>query len=344
MRTDELERVLSSALHDADRVPVDLGPGRKVLTRRLQEQRHAVGRWSVMGVAASVLAVVVTISMVVAGLSDEEERLPAGPSPEVTLSPSGLPIGLLVAEVDRAGSQVVSTVRMLVRPDGTGTYNNGTPAGIDRSTNDYDVEFVKDGPGRAVMRDAGSAGSCISSDVLYLDFTVRAATVVIEDARTLSGGCVLSYGLGSDLVGATFRIDPLPAEISPSGLPVGLLDGEVERADQGPFDGNSTGVVPFAMLVNRDGTGRLRYGAPCPKGCNVWTDVTVTRAAPSHAAIHYDSPTCPGKDIVAALDFELRGDNVLIRGVETTGCLITKALAADLPGTELEILPLPTPN
>ncbi|MGH8893343.1 MAG: hypothetical protein ACRDWY_08580 [Actinomycetes bacterium] len=216
MSTDELERVLSRALHDGDHAPVDLGPGRAVLVRRMQEQRQSVRRWSVIGVAASMLAVVVTTSIVLAGLRADDESLPVTPSPTVTLSPSGLPVGTLVAEVDRTGSKVVSTVRMVVRPDGTGTYNNGTPSGIDLSTADYRVDFVKEGPGQVVMRNAGDAGSCFSTSLLTLDFTVRGRTVVIDDARTNANACVVSHGLARDLDGATMRILPLPVEISPS--------------------------------------------------------------------------------------------------------------------------------
>lgn len=215
MRTDELERLLETALHEADVVPVDVPRGRVDLIRR-QEQHRSKRRWIVAAAAATVLAITMATSLVLGVLRDTEEKLPVGPSPEVTLSPSGLPVGLLEATVDRSGSQVVSTVRMVVRPDGTGTYNNGTPAGPDASTAEYAVEFVKDGPGRVVLMNKGDA-ACVSSDLLTLGFTVRGRTVAINDAYPNNSECVVSRGLASDLVGATMRILPLPPEISPSG-------------------------------------------------------------------------------------------------------------------------------
>ena len=217
MSTDELERIVSSALHDADHVPVELDRGRAVLVRRMEEQRRAVRRRSLIGVAASVLAIIVTTSTVVAGLRDQEQSLPVSPSPALRLSPSGLPVGTLVAEIDRSGSKVVSTVRIVVRPDGTGTFNAGTPSGIDLSTADYDVECVKAGPGRAVMRNASDT-SCFSSDLLMLAFAVRGRSVGIEDAFPNNSECVVSRALASDMVGASMRILPLPQE-SPTGRP-----------------------------------------------------------------------------------------------------------------------------
>lgn len=214
MRTEELERLLETALHEADVVPVDVPGGRVDLIRR-QEQHRSTRRWVVAAAAATVLAITLATSVVVGVLRDTAENLPAGPSPEVTMSSSGLPVGLLEATVARSGSQVVSTVRMVVRPDGTGTLDLGTPEGPDASTAEYAVEFVEDGPGRVVLMNRDAA--CVSSDLLTLEFTVPGRTVVIEDAYPNNSECVVSRGLASDLVGATMRILPLPAEVSPSG-------------------------------------------------------------------------------------------------------------------------------
>jgi hypothetical protein len=122
-----VERLLESALHEADPVPVDLRGGRARLAPRLADRQRSVRRRWVICVAASVLAVVVvTTSIVLTGLRGDKDSLPVAPSPELTFSSSGLPIGPLVGKVDRAERQATSTVRIIVRPDGTGIFNAGT--------------------------------------------------------------------------------------------------------------------------------------------------------------------------------------------------------------------------
>ena len=206
MSTDELERLerrLEAALHGADDRPVDLPAGRAVLVTRLGRQQQQVRRWAV---AASVVAVVVTTSVVVSGLRDDSESLPAAP-PEITLSPSGLPVGVLTGRVDRTQPHAgnVSRVRILVRADGTGIWNAGSPNdGFSPSVADYPVEFVSNGPGRAIMR---FDGYCTGA-ALTLDFIVRDRTVLIEEATTAN--CVVNGGLGQDLPGTALRIRPLP--------------------------------------------------------------------------------------------------------------------------------------
>lgn len=209
MSTDELERLLGAALHQADS-PVDVPGGRTRLARRLDRER-LVRRWTVVGVAAAVLAVVVTTSLVVSGLRHDQESLPVSP-PKIALSPSGLPVGLLVGKVDRTEANVTSTVRMVVRADGTGIWNAGTVGGdAGPSVADYDVEFVREGPGRALMRLPADPG-CFTREDLTLEFTLRGRTVLIED--TFADGCLVSRGLADDLPGTTLRIRPLPQEPS----------------------------------------------------------------------------------------------------------------------------------
>jgi hypothetical protein len=212
MSTGELERLervgrlLESALHEADHVAVDLWRGRTTLATHVDERRRSVRRRWLICVAASVLAVVVTTSMLLGGLSGQKDSLPTTPSPELTLSPSGLPVGLLSGKVDRTEPQATSTVRFTVRANGTGVFNAGTVGdSAGDSTHDLPVEFVKEGPGSARMR---YHGDCFTPETLTLDFTVRGHTVVIQNVDT--NDCLVNRGLASDMAGMTLRIRPLP--------------------------------------------------------------------------------------------------------------------------------------
>jgi hypothetical protein len=205
-RLERTERLLESALHDADRIPVDLGRGRARLAPCLVEQQRSVRRRWVICAAASVFALIVTAAIVLAGLRGDKDSLPIAPSPELTFSPSGLPVGVLVANVDRTEPQATSNVRIVVRPDGTGTWNAGTVGdSAGPSVHDYEVQFVADGPGSALMRQFDAA--CVTPRAMSLDFIVRGRTIVIKKARSFD--CLVSRGLISDLTGTTMRILPL---------------------------------------------------------------------------------------------------------------------------------------
>jgi hypothetical protein len=205
-RLERVERLLETALHDADRVPVDLRRGRAGLAPRLAAQQRAVRRRWVTYVAASVVAVVVVASIVFADLRGDNDSLPVAPSPELTFTSSGLPVGLLVGKVDRTEPQATSTVRIVVLPDGTGDFNAGTVGDSEGdSTADLPVEFLRDGSGGVVLRQ--DENMCVDTEILTLHFTVRGRTVVIKDASTT--GCPIGRGLASDLAGTTLRILPL---------------------------------------------------------------------------------------------------------------------------------------
>jgi hypothetical protein len=207
-RLERVERLLESALHDADPIPVDVHRGRARLSPRLVEQQRAVRRRWVISLA-SVLALVVTAAIVVSGLSGEKDSLPIAPSPELTFTSSGLPVGLLVGKVDRTEPQATSTVRMTVRPDGTGVFNAGTVGDSEGdSTADLPVKFMGDGPGSVVLTQFASM--CIGREFLTLHFTVRGRSLIIEDASTPTTGCPIPRGLVSDLAGTTMRILPPP--------------------------------------------------------------------------------------------------------------------------------------
>ncbi len=212
MSTGELERIervarlLENALHEADHSAVHLGRGRAMLELRMEERQHSVRRRWLICVAASVLAVVVTTSILLAGLPGEKDSLPATPTPAITLSPSGLPVGILIGKVDRTEAEAKSTVRITVRADGTGVFNAGTVGdSAGDSTTDLPVEFVKEGPGSARMR---YHGDCFTPETLTLEFTVRGHTVIITNADT--NDCLVNRGLASDMAGTTLRVLSLP--------------------------------------------------------------------------------------------------------------------------------------
>jgi hypothetical protein len=121
----------------------------------------------------------------------------------VVSSPSGLPVGLLEGKVARASGDV-STVRMLVRADGTGgvTFGAGYLGGSSK-----DVEYVRLGPGRVAMKYDGVV--CANPRALTLGFTVQGHDLSIT--RTHLRGCFTSKEMAADLVGATLHINPLPA-------------------------------------------------------------------------------------------------------------------------------------
>ncbi|MDQ1602400.1 MAG: hypothetical protein QOE01_245 [Actinomycetota bacterium] len=220
-------RLLATALHEADDVLVDMPAGRARLAQRsAARQKAARRRLLVACVATSVLAVVVIASIVFIGLRRDARGLPAGPTPDVTssasespgtpapgvrLSPSGLPVGLLVGKVDRTEAAARSTVRILVRSDGTGTWSNGTVGDSQGSSGtDYDVRFERAGPGRTTLVNESDA-ACFIQEFLTLTFTVRGHAVVIEDARPSVEACDLILpNLVADMPGTTLRILPLP--------------------------------------------------------------------------------------------------------------------------------------
>jgi hypothetical protein len=154
-----------------------------------------------------VIVAAVAAPLVIADLRDQERALPVGPSPGVTLSPSGLPVDILQGTVERTQPGATSTVRLNVHSEGGGLWNAGTVGDIEGdSTADYPVEFVADGPGRAVMRN--EEAWCNTRDVLELNFIVRGRSVVIKDAS--SKGCFVTRALAADLVGTTLRLLPQP--------------------------------------------------------------------------------------------------------------------------------------
>ncbi len=96
MTTAEMERRLVVALRSADGVPVDVATARDRLMRGEMDRRQATRRRLVAAVAAAAVVAGLTVALV-ARLVDPGPRVP--PARELTVSPSGLPVGELRAEV-----------------------------------------------------------------------------------------------------------------------------------------------------------------------------------------------------------------------------------------------------
>lgn len=205
-RLERLARLLGAGLHEVDQVAIDVRRGRARLAPHVRRRRQAVRRRSIVAVAVAVIIAAVVAPLVITGLRDRERSLPVGPSPGVTLSPSGLPVGILQAKVDRTRPGATSTVRLNVHPEGGGLWNAGTVGDVEGdSTADYPVELVADGPGRAVMM---FEGWCYTREQLRLRFVVRGRAVVIKDAST--SNCLISRALAADLEGSTLQLLPQP--------------------------------------------------------------------------------------------------------------------------------------
>jgi hypothetical protein len=212
MSTEELERLVTASLHADDALPVDVPDARVRLGQRISQDQRA-RRLRIVGVAAGLVAVVLTASLFLAGLRHHDETLPVSP-PKIELSPSGLPVGQLEGKVQRSIGRVgpnlierrldVSTFRLWVRPDGTGSLRN--LGDFSAQDNGYEVTLVRLGPGRVAMSYDGPI--CASPRAATLDFTLHGRSVTVDDVTTK--GCILSVVWAADLVGTKLEIQPLP--------------------------------------------------------------------------------------------------------------------------------------
>ena len=127
------------------------------------------------------------------------------------MSPSGLPVGALRAEVllateSREARRGLKIVWIVVRPDGTGAYLrsdliDGRP---------FELTIRSDAEGRAVLGYAGPV--CADPNALTLEFRVQAHTVIVEDAIPGPGACVVRPEDAVAFRGVTFDVLPLPAD------------------------------------------------------------------------------------------------------------------------------------
>jgi hypothetical protein len=209
MSTEELERTLAIALHASDDVAVDLERGLRQLAVRQQVRRTQTRRWTIAAVAASVAAALMVTGLVLGALGDGHRR-GTTVAPPISFSPSGLPVGVFEAMVQRSyeGGGLV-TIRFRVRPDDSGTWFKGEgPRSSSVDGGSYTVRWSPLGPGRAVMSYTGPV--CADPRALVLTFRVTGRVLVVDDATV--SGCLVPARLADDLRGARFQIRPDPAE------------------------------------------------------------------------------------------------------------------------------------
>jgi hypothetical protein len=119
---------------------------------------------------------------------------------------------------------------------------------------------------------------------------------------------------------------------SPSGLPVGLLEGRVTR---------TSGVVDVSnvrILVRADGTGAVGFGGGHDGGGG--KDVDYVRLGAGSVAVKYAGPICASPRALT-LGYTIQGRTLTIESTKLDGCFTSPDLAADLVGARLRINPLP---
>lgn len=128
---------------------------------------------------------------------------------------------------------------------------------------------------------------------------------------------------------------PTQIQISPSGLPVGILEmGDVTKA-LGP------GHEPMRLLVWPDGRGLFRV-TPGYTTPDDWYEVGLVAVRPGTVAVRYDSPVCSGPPTVLTMTFRLRPGYVDVVGASAPGkCLISRVGATGMAGRTWKITPLP---
>jgi len=333
MSTDQLEQLLATSLHENDRQTVDVPAGRSVLRQRIEQDQRAGRRRTVIGIAAAVVAVLVTTSLLLTGAFRDERAVPVHPAPpKIALSPSGLPIGLLEGRVRRtSGPYEVANVRLRVLPDGTGNLAPGGLTSDKFSSEGFEVTFERLGPGEVAIRYDGLA--CVSHYAFTMRFSVRGRILTVLSAQ--SRGCLMSAGEVADLPGTTFRVSPLPdsqslappVTLSPSGLPVGLLEA--------PPNGTGHARLLVRILVRADGSGQFSVSS------SVAFDVTLRPDGPGRATLVYDNPALADPEVVT-LSFTVRDQTVTIGKVDTPGNgIISQASGRSIAGTTLRILRAP---
>jgi hypothetical protein len=188
------------ALRDIPDPPCDLLAARLELRRRTR--RVIVWRRLALG-AVVIAAAVMTLALV--------QGLPRGDSslPPIKQLPSGLPIGTLTGRLHTQlhtpeGKVFPLFLRLVVRPDGTGTYDiNDARGGPAYAT--WPVWYVGGAPGRVTLTRHSLV--CGKDDKeLSLEFTVGPKAVTIT--RAVTGGCSPATIVGVDLRGVVLRLGP----------------------------------------------------------------------------------------------------------------------------------------
>jgi hypothetical protein len=207
MSTDELELLLASSLRENDSQSVDVQNGRAVLRDRLERGQRAGRRRALIGIAAAVLAVVVTASLLLTGLP-YEQATPVQPSrPTVAVSPSGLPIGLLKGTYAQDG--LAGAILLLVRADGSGQLSSGgggwRPCTAFGAA--FGVEIRRAGPGRVSI--AYDNPVLEDREVVTMSFIVRGRSVTILSLGTPGNG-LLAKASADAITGTVLHVTQAP--------------------------------------------------------------------------------------------------------------------------------------
>ena len=339
MRTDELEGLLRTALHEDDARPVAITEARRHLALREQNRRSHPGRWLTAALVAAALVLVVVASTALKVLVDREAEVPVTPSPRIVLSPSGLPVGLLET-VALAGNAPFNgpLVRFAVRRDGTGTFLVSTTGGVPGG---FPVTYARVGPGLVEMR-YENPKVCADPVVLRMTYTVRGRDVFIHDAT--SSGCVVPAGDADLLTGSTLRVRPFSARfpdrekpLAPSGLPVGLYQAALDlTSDVGP-------PPQLWLLVRDDGSGDLRiWRLDGPVEGETFGVTIMGSETPGQVLVRYDAAICGDSALVMTIDFTRDADSVTFEDVRASGsCVVSPETAAALTGLTITVQPLP---
>ena len=207
MSTDELELLLASSLHENDSQSVDVQNGRAVLRNRIERGQRAGRRRALLGIAAAVLAVVVTASLLLTGLR-HDEAVPAQPSPpRVAVSPSGLPVGRLEGTYEQDG--LAGAILLLVRADGSGQLSSGVE-GWQPCTDfgaAFGVEIRPAGPGRVSI--AYDNPVLDDREVVTMSFIVRGRSVTIVSLGTPGNGLLAKVSADA-ITGTVLHVTQAP--------------------------------------------------------------------------------------------------------------------------------------
>jgi hypothetical protein len=195
---DRAGAVITQTLRDMPDPPCDLRAARLELRRRTR--RVAARRRLALG------AMVIAAAVVVLALVQVLPRTESSLAPAKRL-PSGLPIGTLKGKLHNEfrnpdGRVTPLFLRLVVRPDGTGTYDingaEGAPAYVT-----WPVRYVGGGPGRVTLKRHSLVCSKDDNE-LSLDFTVGPNSVTIT--RAVTGGCSPINLVRTDLRGVVLRV------------------------------------------------------------------------------------------------------------------------------------------
>jgi hypothetical protein len=195
---DPVGTMLTQALRDIPDPPCDFRAARLELRQGMR--RIAIRRRLTLGAVVSTAALL--LLAVLQGLPRSDSSLP----PAQRL-PSGLPVGTLTGKLHTTlrlpdGTVRYRAFRLVVRPDGTGTYDP-LESETDQGYMHWPVRYVGGVPGRVTLK--RHSAICGNDDnELSLEFTRSGNSVTIT--RSVTGGCTSVTMAGVNLRGVVLRV------------------------------------------------------------------------------------------------------------------------------------------